>query len=175
MPTKFIRVVLIAAAATLPATVWADPPAPRATEAPEPPRAIYRLEFTLHRPDDPANARLATYTITLEERHPGSVSIGANVPLSATAPTNANASASRVDVGLMLRASFVVRGNVVVVTGEAEMSTAEPSPTTAPTIHRVRADGVVPVTPGHPASFTTLTDPGTRRPYEITVNATRVL
>ncbi len=148
-------------------TAIAAPPPP----APPPPQAsIYRFDVAITGLD--ASAKPSTYTLVLEESSHGGLSTGANIPL--VAPNQS--SATRQDVGLKLSFRYTLRGAVVVLEGEVEVSSADPpTAATAATLHRIRAESVVPITAGTPALFSSLVDITSHRRYEVTVTAQRLL
>jgi hypothetical protein len=174
VPNSFVTLLALATASDI---ARADPPQsganpPRAASAPEAPRPIYRFEFAVRRSDDPPNARPASYTMNLEENHPGTLSVGSNVPLQT--PSSARAVAPRQDVGLMLHFDFAMQGSTVVLTGSVEISSAEPMTNGVAGIRRFRADGAIPIVPGRTTPFVTVADASTHNTYEITVTATRL-
>ena len=146
-----------------------------AADPPEATRSVHRLDVSVTTLDDGAHAAPATYTLILQENQTGTVSVGANVPL-VVAP-GGGAAAPRQDVGLTVHLSYSMRGAVVLVAGSVEMTSVDGSAATsgARTIHRVRAEGVTPVTPGTDALFSRIDDVAGHRHYEITVAARRLL
>jgi len=165
-PTRFSRSVVALSAALLLAssTAAADPPAAA-------PRSLYRFDVTITGLEDGPRAAPATYTIVLTENQSGAVASGDNVSLG---PSAAGAVA-RQDVGLSLRLSYSLRGETVLLAGLVEVSSAVSGGGGAATIHRMRADGVTPITPGTPALFSSVYDPVTRRRCDVTVSARRLL
>lgn len=169
---------LFLASALSSGAAFADPPpsaSAQTARAPDAPRSVYRLDVSITGIEEGARAAAATYVIMVEEHQTGGLSTGANVPLvgsgSSTAPMS-----PRQDVGLSLRFSYELRGQVLLVTGNVEMSSVEPSSSPAPvSIHHLRAEGVTAVTPGTPTLFTSIYDIQSHRRYEVTINARRVL
>lgn len=163
---SFRPVAALAAALVLSSRVAAaDPPAAA-------PRSLYRFDVTITGLEAGPHAAPATYTIVLTENQTGDVATGANVPLG---PAGASAVA-RQDVGLNLRLSYTLRGETVLLAGQVEVSSAEAGAAgAAATIHRMRADGVAPITPGTPALFSSVYDLATRRRCDVTVSARRLL
>ncbi len=144
-------------------------------DPPEAMRLVHRFDVSVTTLEDGAHATPATYTLILQENQPGTVAVGANVPL-VVAP-GGGVAAPRQDVGLTLHFSYAMRGAVVLLSGSVEMTSVDASAGTtgARTIHRVRAEGVTPVTPGTDALFSRIDDVAGHRHYEITVAARRLL
>ncbi len=154
--------VVLASSAAL-----ADPPPPDA------PRSIYRFDVSVTGVEEGPRAAPATYTLILRENQMGSASTGANIALGAAGGAGP---APRQDVGLSLRFTYTLRGEVALLTGYVELSSVEPaSGGGAVTLHRVHVDGVAPVTPGTPALLGSVYDLSTRRRYEVTVTARRLM
>lgn len=158
--------------------------AAHADTVPEPPRSVYRIEVSVTGLDENARAAPATYVVNLLENQAGTVASGANVPLGPLPVGSAGSgtlgvpggASPRQDVGLTIHLAYSLRGSVVLVTGGVEISSADaPGPGTAATIHRVRVEGVTPVTPGTPAVFGSVYDLASHRRYEVTLTARRVL
>ena len=148
----------------------ADPPA---TTIPAPTRSIYRFDFAVHGIDDnPTLFRPQRTRSSPDGRtQSGSVSTGTNVPLVIASTSAGPTSSARQDVGLNLHFSFAMQGSVLVLTGSTEgMSSLDPASTGSfAAIHRIHADGVIPVTPGRPTLVSSVFDLSTRRRYEIMV------
>ncbi|HUJ61818.1 MAG TPA: hypothetical protein VLX92_25110 [Kofleriaceae bacterium] len=142
-------------------TVLAMLSAPALAETPSTPHALYRFDISIAGLDhDPA-----TYSVFLEENVDGQVSTGANIPLATGTTT------FREQTGLNMHFKFHLRDKIVVLEGDVELST----PTGGAVFHRVRAQGVVPINPGTPATFTSLYDITSHHRYEVSVTASRLL
>lgn len=176
---SFITLLSSVARADPPRAEPPPPPPPREMSRVEPPRSVFRIDVSVTGLDDARAATPATYTLMLQENTPGVISTGANVPLQVTAGGASGAagtSVARQDVGLRLHFNYTMRAEVVVLSGDVEMSSAVPSATPGPvTLHRLRAESVVPITPGTPVLFSSVYDLTSHRRYEITVNARRML
>ena len=173
-----LTAALAAAVLTNALAARADPPAPPAPTAHEatPPRSLYRLEVTLTGVDPAAHPAPATYSLVLLENEMGTLSTGTNIALNAGPGTPPGFVSPRQDVGLSLHVMYTLRGAAVLVTSNVELSAADQQASTGPAaIHRVRIDGTVPVTPGHPAVLGSVFDLVSHRRYEVTVAAQRVL
>jgi hypothetical protein len=159
-----------------PPTVTAPPPTPPASpSAPTPPRPVYRFDVTIAGVDQDPRAPAATFALNLEENQRGGFSTGSNVPLT-TGNASPGAAVARQDVGLHVHFSFVLRGSTPVVSGNLELSSVDAAGGAGPsTVHRFRVEGFAAVTPGSPAMFASLYDLTTRRRYEVTIGARRLL
>ncbi len=145
--------------------VHADPPPPAA-------RPVYRFDFAVTGVEDGPRANPATYTLVLQENQTGHVSTGTNIPLG---PAANGAVAARMDVGLNLHFSFAQRGTALLLSGGFELSTADATGAGPVSVHRVRSESVVAVSPGTPALVTSVYDLTSHRRYEVTVSAQRVM
>ena len=167
MYQKSLTFALFAALMLSSSIAGADPPT---STVPAVARSIFRFDFTVHGIDENPHAVPATYTLFLAENQSGSVSTGTNVPLVVTSTSAGPTSSARQDIGLNLHFSFVIQGAVLVLTGSTEMSSVDPAGTNGlAAIHRMHADGVVPVTPGRPTLVSSVSDLSTHRRYEIMV------
>lgn len=149
------------------APAYADPPAP-----PSSARPVYRFDFAVTGVDDGPRSNPATYTLVLQENQTGHVSTGTNIALG---PSANGAAAPRMDVGLNLHFSFAQRGPALLLTGGFELSTADATGGGPVSVHRVRSESVVAVSPGTPALVTSVYDLTSHRRYEVTVSAQRVM
>ena len=142
----------------------AAPPTPAVASAPAAP-SFYRLEVSI---SDGTKATPDAYSMVLEENQHGRLQSGQNVSLGAGV---------RQAVGLELGFSYTLRGAVLVLDGEVEMSSIDPTTVAsgAPTIRRVKAVLIAPVVPGTPMQFVSLYDVNTKHRYEVTVSAKRVM
>lgn len=153
----------------------APPPPPAAPPgAPSPPRPVYRFDVTITGVDQDPRAPAATFALNLEENQRGGFSTGSNVPLT-TGNASPGAAVARQDVGLNVHFSFVLRGSTPVVSGNVELSSVDAGGAGPSTIHRFRVEGFAAVAPGSPAMFASLYDLTTRRRYEVTIGARRLL
>jgi hypothetical protein len=150
------------ALAALTTTAVADPAPPA--------RSLYRLDVTITGLGDGPRPAPATYTLFLEEHATAELATGLNLPVSSPSSPQV----ARQDVGLSLKFSYDLRGPAVILAGQVELTAAEPGPG-APTLRRLRATSVVPVTPGTPTLFTGVTDATTHRRTEVTVAVQRML
>lgn len=155
-------------------------PAPAASakataQATQAPRGVYRLDFALSIADPGKPPSTTEYTLNLEENSRGEIRMGKNVPLSPRPPGSAGAAASgqpavmRQDVGLLIRCSLISSPEGMTLQSDAEMSDMVDT-----TIHKVSLKGDAPLTPGKQALIASSEDPGTRRRYQLTVNATKL-
>lgn len=153
------------AAAAAPSSAASAATSPAASGVP----SVYRFDVAVTGAD-PTQKSPVTYTLVLEEDHGGEISTGSVIPLT-NAPTSA-----RESVGLSVHLHYSVRGGIVLLDGEFEMSSVDPvaGPGGA-TIHRVKASGIVPITPGAPALLTSANDVVSHRHYEVSVTAQKLL
>src|SRR6516164_8384283 len=85
------------------------------TPTPPPARAIHRFDVAVSGLDEGGHP--ATYTLILQENNTGELATGTNVPMNTgTTPS------PRMDVGLKIRLNYTLRGSVVVVEGDLELS-----------------------------------------------------
>ncbi|MEO8876754.1 MAG: hypothetical protein ABI461_14270 [Polyangiaceae bacterium] len=127
---------------------------------------VYRLDFVVAS-NNPTSATggpgAGAFTMTLEEGHPGEIRSGSNVAL---APNGT----SRIDVGMMLKASYFMAGEDLLLDSSAELSSAdEPG-----TIHRLVAKSNALVSPGKPALIASAEDQQGHTRYQLTVTATKM-
>lgn len=143
---------------------------PVAAAAPSASASIYRFDVSITGMDPKGGP--TQYTLVLQENQHGELQTGSNIPL---APLGAS-QAPRQQIGLEMKFMYELRGSVVVLSGDVELTTADPAtPTAGPTLHRIRAESAVPITPGQPALFSSLYDLNTKHRVEITVTAQRLL
>lgn len=166
IPVRSVVPLLVVTGLLGAAPAWADPPSPAAS------RPVYRFDFAVTGVDDGPRASPATYTLVLQENQTGHVSTGTNIALG---PTPAGGAAPRMDVGLNLHFSFAQRGTALLLSGGFELSTADAAGAGPVSIHRVRSESVVAVSPGTPALVTSVYDLTSHRRYEVTVSAQRVM
>jgi len=147
----------------------AAPPTPAVASAPAAP-SFYRLEVSI---SDGTKPTPDTYSMVLEENQHGRLQTGENVSLGG----GANGGMARQAIGLELGFSYTMRGAVLVLDGEVEMSSLDPTTVAsgAPTFRRLKAVLVAPVVPGTPTQFVSLYDVSTKHRFEVTVSAKRLM
>lgn len=164
-----------------PAPVAASSDAKAAARAPES-RHMYRFDYTLTttEPDKPPSN--SAYSLTVEENNVGEIRLGKNVPLQTTpmgsAPPGAASavgsarafSVPRQDIGLLLRCSFSLSGEDVVLKSDLELSTSDPPGT----IRKVSLKGDALVSPGKPSVVSSSEDPTTHQRYQLSVTTTKL-
>jgi hypothetical protein len=130
----------------------------------EEPRHVYRLDFAVAESEAGKAATSTTYTLNLEDKHPGEIKAGTNIALATHGAT------VRADLGLALHASFISLGEELLLDDEVEISAAKD----AQTFRKLSARGNALVTPGKPSLVASLDDPAGHKRYEVTVTATRL-
>jgi len=131
---------------------------------------VYRFDFVLTVKDGSGAATPSTFTLVLEDGHPGEVHVGKNVPLTLAPPsgTGPALASPRQDVGLKVKAIFRPLGDDVLLDVNLEMSQHDPPST----IRKVTATGNALASPGKPALVTVLDDD--KKHWELNVTATKM-
>lgn len=158
--------LLLASLVTLTATASASPDAkPRAQHA------FYRIDVSITGLD--GKTAPTTYSMVLEETRYGKLSSRVNIPLGA----GANGATTRQNVGIELGLSYELRGDVVILDGEVELSSVDPATAgrTSPSFRSLCAVASAPIVGTKATPFASLYDVGTKRRYEVTVAATKVM
>lgn len=132
----------------------------------EEPRHVYRLDFTVAENEPGKAASSTAYALNLGEHSTGEIKMATNIALAGPA----RGSTMRADVGLVLRASFAVSGDDLLVDDEVEIS----SPKDAQTFRKMSAKGNALVVPGQPAMVASVEDPVGHRHYQVTLTATKL-
>lgn len=127
---------------------------------------VYRLDFIIAENDAGKAATSTTYTLNLEERHTGEIKMGTNVVLAGSA----SGGKMRLDTGLMLRASFVLVGEDLLVDDDVEITAAKD----AQTFRKMSAKGNALIAAGKPALVASVEDPIGHKHYQVTVTATKL-
>jgi hypothetical protein len=123
-------------------------------------RPVYRLDFAVTSSDARDVSPDGIFTMNLEENDVGEIHSGTNIALS-------NA---RMDVGLLLKASYKTTGDDLLLQSSTELSgTDEPG-----TIRKLTAHGDALVVPGKPTLVTSIADSAGHKRYELTVTATKL-
>jgi hypothetical protein len=144
--------------------------APAVADSATPPPSIYRFDISITGAEADPMAAPATYTITIDENHSGRVGTGANIALGGA---NSN---TRQNVGLDMKISYSLRGTTVVLAGNLELTSVEPSSTNgATTIHRTGAESTIAITGTAPTLFTSVYDVVSHRRLEVNITAKKVL
>ena len=135
-------------------------------------KAMYRLDFTLVMTDQGKPPVNSEYTLTLEENTRGEVRQGRNVPAPSASPS---ASArpmgvARQDVGFLLRCTYSVNGDNLVVHSDTEMSDIDDRGS----VHKLSLKGDALLAPGKVAVVAISEDPITHRRYELKASASKL-
>jgi hypothetical protein len=127
---------------------------------------VYRLDFSVAE-NEPGKAATATaYTLNLGEHSTGEIKMATNIALAG--PTRG--ATMRADVGLVLRASYSVVGDDLLVDNDVEIS----APRDAQTFRKMSAKGNALVVPGQPALLASVEDPVGHKRYQVTLTATKL-
>jgi hypothetical protein len=131
--------------------------------AEEPPRHVYRLDFTINESDAAKPPNATTCTLNLEEKRSGEIKLGSNISL----PGNPSV---RTDVGLLLHASYIAVGEDLLVDNDVEITAAA----NAQSFRKMSAKGNALVTPGKPALVASVEDPISHRRYQVMLTASKL-
>lgn len=121
---------------------------------------VYRLDFTVVSDSDSVPAH--KLSMNLEEHSNGEVRSGMNVPL---APSNA-----RQDVGFLLKASYMMTGDDLMLVTDTELSAADD----ASRIRKLVTRSEALVAPGKPTMVALVEDAKTKTKFELDVTATKL-
>ncbi len=127
-------------------------------------RHVYRLDY-LVKITEGSSATVAAYSLGLEEGRSGEVRTGVNVPLQRGATGSL-----RQDVGVVVRSSYNVAGDDLILHASVETSAADD----LPAIRKLSTSGDVVVVPGTPALVASVDDPSGRVKYTVEVTATKL-
>ena len=144
-------------------------------------RHMYRFDYTLTTTDVGKPPTSSAYTVNVEETAVGEIRLGRNVALQPSVPTpSAAASAvasagrnlgvARMDLGLMLRCSFTVSGDDLVLRTDLELTSADQPPT----VQKTSLKGDALVSPGKPSIVASSEDPATHQRQQLSVTATKL-
>nr|HEX4317802.1 DUF748 domain-containing protein [Kofleriaceae bacterium] len=162
MKTSLVAATALVAALSSVALADATPPAPPAT-------AVYKLDISISGLDADPKAAPATYSLAVEEGNTGTLETGANIAVGGAS------SQMRMNVGLKLGMHARMHGSTLVIAGDVEMSTVDSSAPAQSNIHRIRAEGATAAALDKSAQLASVYDPQSKRRYDITVTAHRVL
>lgn len=164
------RPCLLASASLVSLSIAASASASPAAK-PRPQHSFYRVNVSVTGIDGTSDP--TTYSLVLEETTRGRISTGINMPDG----VGANGATSRQRIGLDVELSYELRGEVVILQGEIEMSSVDPTTATrtSPTFRSLRASATAPIVGGKVTPFASLYDVSTKRRYEVTVAATKVM
>jgi len=130
-------------------------------------RRVYRFDFVVAESVGGKAASSTTYTINLREQRTGEIRRGTNVALAGPTP----GATMRADIGLVLRATYSLAGEDLLVESDVEISAPGPS---AQTFHKMAAKGDALIAPGKPALVASIEDPVAHVRYQVTATATRL-
>jgi len=158
--------LLLASLVALAATAAASPDVKARAQ-----HSFYRIDVSISGLDGTTDPTV--YSMVLEEASRGKISSGVNIPFGAG---TAGATA-RQTVGVEVGLSYELRGDVVILAGDVEVSSVDPSTTarSSPSLRSLRAFATAPIVGSKATPFASLYDVGTKRRYEVTVAATKVL
>lgn len=153
-----LALAVVVASSVLALPALADPqPQP---QQPQPARSVYKFDVSITGID----AQPATYAIVVEENERGVLSSGANVQIGNT----------RQELGLQLKLSYSQRGGAIVASGDFEMSNADQTSNPV-SFHKIRAAGSAAITGSKPALLASVYDPQSKKRYEVSVTATKMM
>ena len=136
-------------------------------------RQMYRLDFALSSNDPKATVPQGTFTMNLLEDETGVLSMGRSVVLAAATTSDKPGSlggAPRADVGLMLRESFRMVGEDLLVTSNTELSGMEDGGA----IRKLVANDQALVPSGKPTLVSSIDDSTSHKHYQVMVTATKL-
>ncbi len=143
------------------------PPAPNAPpKAPEA-RHVYQLDYAI-KASDGATTTVSSYSLSLEEGRHSEIRSASNVPLRPSGGANGVVGA-RQDIGMLLRSTYVLAGNDLLLRGTLETSSMEDGAA----IRKVSSNADALVTPGKPTVILRVEDAHVKVAVEVTATKLR--
>jgi hypothetical protein len=127
-------------------------------------RHLYRFDFVVSGGAEKAGSTSGTYSVALEEDRPGEVHAGANVPLGQ------NGGGPRQDVGLKIKASYVLSGDDLVLEVDTEQSAQDEGGV----IRKLTSRGAAVVSPGKPSTIINVDDAAGKKRLQVNVTVTKL-
>jgi len=136
-------------------------------------RQMYRLDFTLSSNDPKTTVPQGAFTMNLLEDQMGLLSTGRSVVLAAATTSDKQGIGTgnaRADVGLVLRESFRMVGDDLLMTSDTELSGVEDGGA----IRKLSANDQALVTPGKSTLVSSIDDGTSHKHYQVMVTATKL-